>query len=125
MCIRKYKQGLKNKRFLIFSYSQAALKALSGPKVISRLVEECQEALSALAALNEITLIWVPGHHGILGNEMADKLARQATAMSLLGPEPALGIPKCLAREAIKSWTEYQHFNTWKLFQATDMASFL
>jgi hypothetical protein len=45
---------------------------------------------------------------------MADKLARQATAMPLLSPEPALGIPKCLAREAIKSWTEYQHFNTWK-----------
>jgi len=34
--------------------------------------------------------------------------------MPLLGPEPALGIPKCLAREAIKSWTEYQHFSTWK-----------
>ena len=34
--------------------------------------------------------------------------------MPLLGPEPALGIPKCLTREAIKSWTEYQHFNTWK-----------
>ena len=37
------------------------------------------------------------------GNEMADKLARQASAMPLFGPEPALGIPKCLAREAIKS----------------------
>ena len=23
-------------------------------------------------------------------------------------------IPKCLAREAIKNWTEHQHFNTWK-----------
>jgi len=34
--------------------------------------------------------------------------------MPLLGPEPALGIPKCLAREAIKSCTEFQHFNTWK-----------
>jgi hypothetical protein len=45
---------------------------------------------------------------------MADKLARQASAMPLLGPEPVLGIPKCLAREAIKSWTEYQHSNTWK-----------
>ena len=29
--------------------------------------------------------------------------------------QPALGILKCLAREATKSWTEYQHFSTWKI----------
>ena len=33
-------RAYKNKRIFIFSDSQAALKALSGPKVISRLVEE-------------------------------------------------------------------------------------
>jgi hypothetical protein len=27
---------------------------------------------------------------------------------------PALGIPKCMAREAIKKWTEHQHLRTWK-----------
>jgi hypothetical protein len=111
---KNIRRAYKNKWILIFSNSQAALKALSGPKVISRLVEECQEALSALATINEVTLVWVPGHHGILGNEMADKLVRQASVMPLLGPEPALGLPKCLAREAIKSWTEYQHSKTWK-----------
>jgi hypothetical protein len=41
-------------------------------------------------------------------------LARQASAKPLLGPEPALGIPKCLTREAIKHWTEYQHHTTWR-----------
>jgi hypothetical protein len=83
--------------------------------VISRLVEECQEVLTVLATLNEVTLMWVPGHCGILGNEMADRLARQASAMLLPGPEPALGMPKCLAREAIKSCTKYQHSSTWKI----------
>jgi hypothetical protein len=34
--------------------------------------------------------------------------------MPLLGPEPALGIPKCSAREAIKNWMEYQHYSTWR-----------
>jgi hypothetical protein len=111
---KNIRRAYKNKWILIFSNSQAALKAFSGPKVISRLVEECQEALSALATINKVTLVWVPGHHGILGNEMADRLARQASAMPLLGTEPALGIPKCLAREAIKSWTEYKHSKTWK-----------
>jgi hypothetical protein len=48
---------------------------------------------------------------------MADRLARQASAMPPLGPEPALGIPKCQAREAIKSWRKYQHSSTWKTAQ--------
>ena len=56
-----------------------------------------------LANRNEVALIWMPGHPGILGNEKADKLARQASAALPLGPEPYLGIPKCLAREAIKN----------------------
>ena len=33
--------------------------------------------------------------------------------MPLLVPEPALGIPKCSAREAIKNWTEHQHYSAW------------
>jgi hypothetical protein len=116
LCAHKnIRRVYKNKRILIFSDSQAALKAFSGPKVISRLVEECQAALTVLATFNEVTLIWVPGHYGILGNEMADRLVRQASAMPLLGPEPALGIPKCQAREAIESWTKYQHSSTWKI----------
>jgi hypothetical protein len=64
------------------------------------------------ADLNKVTLNWVPGHRGICGNEQADKLARQASATPILGPEPALGIPKCMAREAIKKWTEHQHLKT-------------
>jgi hypothetical protein len=36
------------------------------------------------------------------------------SAISLLGPEPALGIPRCSAREAVKNWTECQHYNAWR-----------
>jgi hypothetical protein len=34
--------------------------------------------------------------------------------MSLLGPEPALGIPRCSARDAVKNWTKIQHSTAWK-----------
>jgi ribonuclease HI len=68
------RRAYRNKRILISSESQAALKALSGPKVMSRLVAECLDALSELAFLNEVTLVWVPGHCGIFGNEEADNL---------------------------------------------------
>jgi len=107
------KRANKNKQILIFSDSQAALKALSGLKVTSGLVAECLDALLMLASLNEVTLTWVPGHWRISGNGEADKLARQASAMPLLGPEPALQIPKCSVRGAIKNWTEVQHLRAW------------
>jgi ribonuclease HI len=95
-----------HKWILIFSDSQATLKALSSPKVTSGLVAECLDALSALASRNEVILMWVPGHCGIPGNEGADKLARQGAATPLLDPEPALGIPRYSARGAIKNWIE-------------------
>jgi hypothetical protein len=103
-----------NKQILIFSESQAAVKSLSSPKVTSGLVGECLDALAELTSLNEVTLVWVQGHRDISGNEKVDKLARQASAMVLLGPEPALGIPRCSARAAITNWTEYQNFSAWK-----------
>jgi hypothetical protein len=108
------RRAYKNKWILIFCDSQAALNALSSPKVTSALVAERLDAPSALASLNEVTLVWVSGHRGILGNEEADKLARQASSMPLLGPKPAVGIPSCSAREAIKIWTEYQHHSAWR-----------
>jgi ribonuclease HI len=73
--------------------------------VTSGLVAECLDALSVLANRNEVTLIWVPGYCGVPGNEKADELATIAVA---------LAIPRCSATDAIKNWTELQHFIAWK-----------
>jgi ribonuclease HI len=108
------RRAYRNKQILIFSDSQAALRALDGPEVTSNLVVECLDALSVLAGQNEVTLAWVPGHCDIPGNEEADRLARQASGLPLHGPESALGIPKCSVREAIRAWTMKQHLCTWR-----------
>jgi hypothetical protein len=34
--------------------------------------------------------------------------------MPLSGPEPALGIPKCSTREAIRTWSTNQHYSAWR-----------
>jgi hypothetical protein len=34
--------------------------------------------------------------------------------MPLPGPEPALGIPRCSARQAIRTWTVNQHYCAWR-----------
>jgi hypothetical protein len=34
--------------------------------------------------------------------------------MPLLGPQPAVGIPRCSAREAVKNWTERQQYSAWR-----------
>jgi hypothetical protein len=34
--------------------------------------------------------------------------------MPLPGPEPALGIPKCPAREATRTWTVNRHHSAWR-----------
>ncbi len=69
----------------------------------SKLVAECQDALLALANRSEVTLLWMLRHYSTLLNVEASTFTRQASQTPPLGSEPALGIPKCLAREGIKN----------------------
>jgi ribonuclease HI len=38
-----------------------------------------------------VGLYWVPGHAGVWGTEIADKLTRGGSAQKFLGPELSLG----------------------------------
>lgn len=101
-------------RIKICSDSQAALRALNAPTFTSRLVWDCRCVLEELAKDNEVSLIWVPGHSGIRGNEIADQLAKAASATELVGPGPAIGLPCSLGRGAIGGWLRHQHLEYWK-----------
>jgi ribonuclease HI len=91
-------KGYKGRNKYILSDSQAAIKALNNFHINSKLVWDYHQSLMRLAEHNRVQLIWVPGHMGIDGNEMADQLARQGSSRPFIGPEPALGISAKIAR---------------------------
>ena len=72
-------QDRPEKCISICSDSQAALKALQAARTTSPLVRQCQKALNDIPTRHAVGLYWVPGHAGVRGNEMADKLARDVS----------------------------------------------
>ncbi|KAJ2939962.1 hypothetical protein O0L34_g6668 [Tuta absoluta] len=110
---------------VIYSDSQAALKALNKTSTTSALVRECKLALNKLSTKAKTTVAWVPGHQGNLGNEAADELARQGADETFIGPEPRLPIPGQstkgvisikIKNESNKRWKELQTCRQSKLF---------
>jgi ribonuclease HI len=54
-------------------------------------------------------LYWVPGHAGVGGNKIADKLARGGSIQKFTGPEPSLGAFSQNIKNRIKAWVLNQH----------------
>jgi len=93
--------GVNNKQISICSDSRAALKALSNPRITSRLVWDCIVALQQLSSHNAVKLVWVPGHSSIYGNEQADQLAKAASVKRYVGPEPVLPVPTSVVQSQL------------------------
>jgi ribonuclease HI len=106
-------QDRPEKYVSICSDSQVALKALQAAKTMSPLVRQCQQALNDISTQHAVQLYWVPGHAGVRGNEIADKLARSGSAQRFVGPEPFLGESRQTIRRKMKRWMEKQHLALW------------
>ena len=69
-------------KLLLLSDSKFAINIALGnhrPRKAKGLSRAVMSAFLSLRKKHDVTLDWVPGHEGILGNEVADKLAGQAT----------------------------------------------
>jgi hypothetical protein len=89
-------------------------EALGKYQITSKLVRDCHQSLTQLARHNRVQLIWVPGHEGIVDNEMAHQLARTGSEHPFIGPEPACGISVGVAKKVVRDWMKRNHRKRWE-----------
>lgn len=103
---------IEGKDVVIFSDSQAAIKAIKAPIVSSALVRDCKMAYETVSRKNEVLLSWVPGHQGIEGNEIADQLAKEGSEIRPCAASPIIPVPWASIRNAIDNRLR-EKFGAW------------
>jgi ribonuclease HI len=104
-------KNLKRRRIPMCSDSRAALAALVKTATESSLVWECMQMLEKLSELNKVTLVWIPRHQGILGNEGADRLANEGVIE--VPPNQFTAIPFSVGKILIKKYLELKRQARW------------
>ncbi len=100
-----------------FSDSQAALLALNGASISSKVVNTCINNLNALGQSRTVILRWIKAHVGHEGNEWADLLAKKGASndegmegyTKVRVPVPMASINLKIAKFTVQEWT-----NEWK-----------
>ena len=98
----------------IFSDSQSALQALTPKMYNSPLVQDIKSRVYLAGLQNiKINFCWVPAHCNILGNEQADKLAKEAASNTAdhrtasIMPIPHTDMTAVIKTVVKKSWQSF------------------
>ena len=68
-----------DQKITIYTYSKITIDKLWNVKIHTYLIEESRRKIIEMNTANwEVKLCWVKAHAGIMGNELADTLAKKA-----------------------------------------------
>jgi ribonuclease HI len=108
-CLHETETQARTENYVsVCSDSQAALKALQAAKT-SHFVRQCQQALNGVSTRHALGLYWVSGHAGLIGNEIAGRLASSSCIQQFVGLEPFLGVSRQYIRRNME-----QHMSVWR-----------
>jgi hypothetical protein len=99
------------RRIYICCDSRTALVELAKTTTESSLVWECMQVLEKLSEFNKVTLMWIPVYQGILGNEEADRLAKEGAIE--VPPNQFTAMPFSEGKKLIKKQLELGHQAIW------------
>ena len=91
-----------NQNVALITDSISCLHTLQNPVTKTKTKFECIANLNQLAHNNNVTLMWVPRHCGVDGNERADLLANIGAALKTVGPMPGPFIAECVTKRESK-----------------------
>jgi hypothetical protein len=94
----------KNRSIYILPDGQTAIKTLGNCQINSTLLWDCHQPLVKLAERNRVLLVWVSGHRGIRGNEIADKMSGMGSGHPFIRPESACSISMGVTIKAVRDW---------------------
>jgi ribonuclease HI len=101
----------------IITDSKAAIGALAGNVIRSKLVSDTIKELNKLGSRAKLAINWIKAHVGHEGNEEADRLAKEGTKITDFTPEPIIPVSNSWIDNQINSyianeWTWiWQHTN--------------
>ena len=106
---------LRGKNVVIFTDNQSAIKKLQNPdnKSGQQYVKEIILRIEKLRSMGcTLRIQWVPGHVEIEGNELVDKLAKEAALNPRTGTPPDLALLRTTVKRTLKAKfrTRWNHF---------------